>query len=409
MRDSKVLRFFIGILVLILIIAYPIGKILTDPVRVNTIFDKINFEQKFITIFTEISVKQLSVSTGQSAEELSETIAKELISEEELKLQRVNNIENFYNDISLNKVPQIKFEIQNPVSAIKQKFSDTATGIVDDVKNFELCPEGKENWLCDLYNSLIQNDESSNSDEISINPEEILESTDVDKEMFPNYTLETTLGINENNISQINQIYRILRYGPDVLLAIIGILAFIGYLTTFPSTKYSFGLFIDIVKADIFALIIWVIVPFGFKILSPIKIVSGDTSLTPYINDAVGSIFFEIAKVALLVPLILTIVTLLIWLITSQISRARKIDDEVKMKNQNRVASESEEDSQEDDDETDTEQDDEEDPNSDMDESKDNREITQQEISKADNQLDKIITQKDQGEVTDNPEVEEQE
>ncbi|HQG57877.1 MAG TPA: hypothetical protein PLX79_02775 [Candidatus Dojkabacteria bacterium] len=405
MRDSKIIRFIVGILILLLIIVYPIGKILTDPVKVNSILDKVNFEKKFITIFTEISVKQLSSSTGQDTDEISESISKDIISEEELKLQRVTNVENFYNYISLNKVPIIKFEIQNPVSALKDKFTDTASGIVEDVKNFEICSEDSENWFCNIYNNvsekIFSGDSAEENNEISINPDEIIDTAEIE-ENFPNYELETSLGINENNINQINQIYRILRYGPDILLAIIGVLAFIGYITTFPSTKYSFGLFIDVIKADVFALIIWILLPLGIKVFSPFKIETGDTSLTPYINDALGSIFFEVAKVALIVPVILTAITLFIWFITAQVSRSRKIEDQSKKQSENRKEVEYEEDEEDEDDNDDVESEDTE---------TDPEVITKQEISKADNQLDTIISEKDNSAIDDqeNGEIEEQE
>ena len=402
MRDSKIIRFIVGILILLLIIVYPIGKIFTDPVKVNSILDKVNFEKKFITIFTEISVKQLSSSTGQATDEITESISKDIISEEELKLQRVTNVENFYNYISLNKVPIIKFEIQNPVSALKDKFTDTASGIVEDVKNFEICSEDSENWFCNIYNNvsekIFSGDSAEENNEISINPDEIIDTAEIE-ENFPNYELETSLGINENNINQINQIYRILKYGPDILLAVIGVLAFIGYITTFPSTKYSFGLFIDVIKADVFALIIWILLPLGIKVFSPFKIETGDTSLTPYINDALGSIFFEVAKVALIVPVILTAITLFIWFISAQVSRSRKIEDESKRQSKNRKEVEYVEDKDDNDDE----------------ESEDNETdpevITKQEISKADNQLDTIIDEKDNSEIDDQEkgEIEEQE
>lgn len=306
--SSTIIKFILGILLTFTVILYPIGKTLSDPVNINNALTSIEFEQKFLDVFKEVTVQQLSTTTGQSREAILDQIKGDLISKDDLKKQREEQVVLFFKSLEEGKVPNFKLEIENPISKFTSSIKDKAQDFLNNVKNIQICTKGDDSLLCrtfgDTINSLLGRDKEGNV---------LSDSTNAAAQ--PSFTFETSLGIDENNIQNWSSIYKVLRYGPDALLGLCIALITIYYLLTWPKTKAAVSELIQVIKVDVFAFAVWGLIPLIFNVANPIQITS-QADIQGNVNLVIGGAISEIGKNALIVPIIFTVISVVMVLLT---------------------------------------------------------------------------------------------
>lgn len=286
MEDSKIIRYLCGILLSTLITIFPLGYLFTSPSQVNFLLEKANFDETVIEIFKELTLKQFEDNhKGVSQDELIKTIDENLINEEDFKNQRIVIVENFYKDLENKKVPIIEFEIINPVALAKSYFNRSTGSFTKELNDF--------------YNKIFNIQQ----------PDKIQDEEKISEE---NLTIKTSLGINEQNLESYILLYKIFKYGPLILIAISIALISIGYIITIPNTKYAWQLVLLSLKLLATSLFTWVLLPYLFNLLNP-NILNSTNSTQNILNALISTILMEIAKLSILIPMVILLITLLIW------------------------------------------------------------------------------------------------
>jgi hypothetical protein len=280
----------------IAVIIYPVGMIMTNPDAVNTILDNSNLEKITLKIFSDITLIQLTNSTPNSSQaDLSKAISDNLVDEAALKAQRQKAVISFYQSVENGEVPTVRLDVMNPL-AKAQSYLNEATGSFTQK-------------ITDFFNTLLGKE-----------PEKRQDSTGIDQNTF---IIETSLGITKDNIEKTSLIFRILKYGPQMLLIVGAALLAIGYITTLPSTKFAWEVIMLSIKISITSIVTWVISPFLFNIINPNIIPFVDAETKADINHLIGNILFELAKSSIIVPIIMLLVTTLIWILIILYNRVK--------------------------------------------------------------------------------------
>lgn len=311
MKKAPIVRFFIGLTMVINIIAYPIGMTITDPVRVNNLFSAVNFEKTFLGVFTSFASQQVSQNNETSTDDLEKEIRKNLISTDSLKKQREKAVENFYKSIANEEIPQLTFNLANPFTELKESISSNIHGIINDGLGLKsLCNQNPDSFVCSGLSSLF-GVKLGEDEEDSLTSEKVTDLTTT-ADLF---RINTSLGITNENIDTIYKIYRIAKYGPETLLVIDIVLLLIGYVTTLPSKNFARKIMFTFVKLDIFALAFWGAIPILISGLKPIRLSFSSLQMENNVNEILGNIFSEMAKTAFWIPAGFTLVAVAMYFI----------------------------------------------------------------------------------------------
>jgi len=301
MTIANICKTILGFIMLVNIFAYPIGKNITNPTRVNSIFDKIEFEEKFLEIFEKITLNELARQMGTTSDAISTEISGDLISTEALKKQRVQAVDDFYKAIDEKEVPTVKFEVESPVSKFTNELETVASGFFDSIMNIQLCTQTDPAWYCETLCSIVNCPETA---------DEPQQDTD---EPIPNFVFETSLGIDNENIEKVNMWYKILKYGPDLLLVLSIVLLIIGYISSFPNRKFALSMVWMGVQLCLTAFIFWASIPSIVNLATPVRI-EPFTDAQSSINNLIAGVVSEIGKEAFILPVVFLIVNLFMWI-----------------------------------------------------------------------------------------------
>lgn len=317
-KSRPLIRTVIILLAMLNVVLYPIGKTVTNANGLNNLFDAINFEKVFLSIYTSILSNQLSAQLDKST---VDQISKELISEEALKKQRITNVENFLLSIENKQVPSINFEIENPLSKIQKGIKGLGDNIEDLFNNFVSginCAEDSSNGVCKFLSSITKKDSTDNESAEDI-------TSDLD------FSINSTLGINEQNIGKVNLIYRLLKYGPEAILVLITVLAIIGYATTIPDLTFARKLVVALGVSNIWALTLWGGIPYIFKSTNPIKFAfnTTDYAIERSLNQGIGDILSSMSKDGILLSFAFSITALILYIFIALIVHKNKEVNEI--------------------------------------------------------------------------------
>jgi len=298
---------------LVNVFAYPISKNITNPERINGVLDKIDFETKFLDIFEAITISEIANQTGTTSEAVAEQISGDLISQEALRGQRVTAVNNFYTSIENKQVPIIKFEVENPVSKFTDNLEDTAENFFNSITNIQLCTDNQTslfcNTFCGIFNCVADTGE-----------------TQVQEEVEPNFVIESSLGITQENIEKVNMWYRIIKYGPDLLLVLSVALLLIGYISSFPNKKYALAMVWMGIQLALTAFVFWAAIPSVINLTSPIRI-EPVTEVQGTVNSLLASSLTEISREAFIIPVVFLAVNVLAYIGLLLLERYRDAND----------------------------------------------------------------------------------
>jgi len=164
---SKIIRFFFILTLSINIILFPIGVLLGSPEKINSVFDRVELEEKIIDIY----INSISLEIKESAEddtteaELQEDIRRRLISEGSLRKTRIRIVEEVHKSIENSEVPEIIIDLENPLSKIKTKVDESVESLTFSFRNITFC-SGEENCtsIGDIIDNITGNETSEEED-----------------------------------------------------------------------------------------------------------------------------------------------------------------------------------------------------------------------------------------------------
>lgn len=307
MKDLGIIRFFVSVALTITVILFPIGSTLTDPVKVNSALTSMNFDQTFIDIFKEVTINEVSRSTGKTVQQVREQISGEILDATSFKVEREKAVVNFYQSLEKGELPSLEISLENPLSKLKNDFLNQFNSVVDQIKNIKLCDDNSNSFLCNTFGGLFANADSSST------------SSSPTATSSP-LVLSTSLGITEENLPTVLTIYKVMRYGSEALVIISIILLSIGYIATFPSRKYAWKVIITMLKVDLFAFTIWGLLPLLIRSLNPVRI-EGPVDIQTGVNQVINGALSEVSRNAVLIPLIFTAGAVFIFIIMVLINR----------------------------------------------------------------------------------------
>ena len=297
MKDSKIIRLVLGITITLNILLYPIGTTITNPVRVNQILDFVEFDQKFLNVFTQFAVNQIAQSSGNTSEYVQSQIKGDLISKEAFNKQRIQAVNGFYTSLNNGEVPVIKLEVENPISKFTDTISEKATSFFQNITGLKICLEKDDPTTCQTLGGMVSDFFTGNNNNATPTPTPVATN-----EIKPNYSIETSLGKDNSNLPTVLNVYRFLKFAPEIILIIDLILLAIGYIITLPNNKYAINMIWDMLKANIFAFSIWFLFPLLFQGFSPIKVQSNLINVQTGVNSLASGVLFEFSKAAIFVP-----------------------------------------------------------------------------------------------------------
>jgi hypothetical protein len=283
MKDSRILRFLIGITMSLAINLFPLGAIFANQDKINEILDKAKFENIVVNFVGDIASKQLEQSNLDTSNTEVKSITANLIKTEDLKIQRIKAVQDIYSSIENSKVPVIQISIINPLKQIASTSSITSLGVSQQINGI----------LEDLFDTSKEDNKDFNITNETI-------------------TISTSLGISDSNIQQINLIYKVLKYGPTIALIATIILLVLGYIITLPDTLFAKNIMLATLKIDLMTAITIFVIPYLFR-FSNVGVTSLSSSTTPELEGFGQILAYEFMRNMILLPMIFTISALLFW------------------------------------------------------------------------------------------------
>ena len=306
-KDSWIIRTVVSLMILVNIFLYPIGTTLTNPAKLNSIFDQIKIEEQIVQLLTSNIVREISSSSNISESLISEEVENEMISNEELRLEREKAVETFIQNLDDGEIPIFRIELSNPISSFESALQRTFSDIVYKASSeSDFCKSNPKNKICLTLGGLIEGVTGKNP----------YSSSDQDESYFikEDLVFESSLGVNKDNLPKVLLYYRILKYGPESLIIFSALLIFLGYAITFPNTLFAKRLFFDLIKGNFLAGAIWWVLPSVVKALNPLQFLSSVSGLEASVNDSLSEFLTLLSGASFIMPLVFLIVAMLGWL-----------------------------------------------------------------------------------------------